>query len=387
MKHRAIGAVLFGGGGLLLALAAGLVFVVTPAMTKLPYDLDPSTSVAEASNATFLQISDGNIAINSGNLKSTILVTPNRDATSKLTGDLDGDAVVWKVGQTVDRTDDKQLVSAYGAELALDRVSGAAVDWNGQFLDDTGQREQVKFAGQIYKFPFHTEKRDYEIFDRDLRSVRPAKFGGTESINGLEAYRFEQVIADEELKLDPSRVGLLLSKFSPGATEGKVVYNNTRTVWVDPVTGAYLKVREVQRKVLTPSSGDPTTLLDADFQYNEPTIAASVKRAKDSRGQLTALSVYAPIGLAVLGLALMIGGLLVARRGALASDGEARHRAFGLPMADPTETRVDGPAIRDEEREGGPLTDEIPPASTNWRSDDEPTVPTQRPAPGEVDQR
>jgi hypothetical protein len=81
MKHRAIGAVLFGGGGLLLALAAGLVFVVTPAMTKLPYDLDPSTSVAEASNATFLQISDGNIAINSGNLKSTILVTPNRDAT------------------------------------------------------------------------------------------------------------------------------------------------------------------------------------------------------------------------------------------------------------------------------------------------------------------
>jgi hypothetical protein len=83
----------------------------------------------------------------------------------------------------------------------------------------------------------------------------------------------------------------------------------------------------------------------------------------------------------------MIGGLLVARRGALASDGEARHRAYGLPMADPTETRVDGSAIRGEEREGGPLTDEIPPASTNWRSDDEPTVPTQRPAPGEVDQR
>ncbi|MEH0846298.1 DUF3068 domain-containing protein [Micromonospora sp. CPCC 205711] len=406
MKHRAIGAVLFGVGVLLLALAAGLVFVVTPALTKLPYDLDPSTSVAEASNAKFLQINNGTIKVNDGKLRSTVLVTQDRSQTAKLSGDLDGKAVVWKVGQTVDRVDNKELVSAYGAQLALDRVSGAALDWKDQWLDDAGEQERVKFAGQIYKFPFNTEKRDYEIYDRDLRTVRPAKFAGTEKIQGLEAYRFEQVITDEPLNLAPARVSALVATFAKDATEAKVVYSNQRTVWVDPVTGSYLKVREVQKKVLTPNVGEPTTLLDADFAYTDETIAASAKRAKESRDSLRLLGVYAPIGLAVLGLLLLVGGLLIGRRGAAAvTAGEARHRADVVPVAAPldTPTRVDGEPVRDDdvlpveddvdrvderptaeqppvEREGGPLSDELPPASTNWRAEDEPTVPVQRPA-------
>ncbi|MFG3577246.1 DUF3068 domain-containing protein [Micromonospora chersina] len=381
MKHRAIGAVLFGVGVLLLALAAGLVFVVTPALAKLPYDLDSSTSVAEASNAKFLQINDGSININDGNLRSTVLVTQLPKETANLTGDLDGKAVVWRVGQTVERVDNKQLVSAYGAELALDRVSGAALEWNGQWLDDTGEQDKgIRFAGQIYKFPFNTEKKDYQIFDRDLRTVRDAKFAGTENIKGIETYRFEQVITDEPLNLG-DRLTLLLGRFAPGATDGKVVYSNKRTVWVDPVTGSFIKVREVQKKVLTPNVGAPTTLLDADFAYNDATITASADRAKDSRDSLRLLSVYAPIGLVVLGLALLAGGVLVGRRASAAVAGDARHRAD-----DPT--RVEEPA-RDADptdepvevdRQGGPLSDEIPPASTNWRTDEESTVPAQRPA-------
>ncbi|PWR12789.1 DUF3068 domain-containing protein [Micromonospora acroterricola] len=380
MKHRAIGAVLFGGGVLLLALAAGLVFVVKPAVTKLPYDLKPATSVAEAKGATFLQITNGTIAINQADLRSTVLVSPNRDLTGKLSGDLDGKAVVWTVGQTVDRTDTKELINAYGAELALDRVSGAALNWDGQWLDDTGERQRIQFTEQVYKFPFGTEKKDYKIFDRDLRADTPAKFTGTENVEGIEAYRFEQVITDQALNLDAERVKLLLGSLAPGATTGKVVYSNTRTVWVDPVTGSYLKVREVQRKNLVPDVGAPAVLLNADFSYNDETVASSVERAKESRGQLTLLGVYAPIGLALLGLLLIAGGLLLARRGAAAPVAEARHRADLPPAADPTPTRVDQPAVRDEDRPGGPLTDEIPPASTNWKSDDS-TVPTQRSAP------
>ncbi|MGW4156221.1 DUF3068 domain-containing protein [Micromonospora chersina] len=381
MKHRAIGAVLFGVGVLLLALAAGLVFVVTPALAKLPYDLDSSTSVAEASNAKFLQINDGSIKINDGNLRSTVLVTQLPKETANLTGDLDGKAVVWRVGQTVERVDNKQLVSAYGAELALDRVSGAALEWGGQWLDDTGEQDkEIRFAGQIYKFPFNTEKKDYQIFDRDLRAVRDAKFAGTENIKGIETYRFEQVITDEPLNLG-DRLTPLLATFAPGATDGKVVYSNKRTVWVDPVTGSFIKVREVQKKVLTPNVGAPTTLLDADFAYNDATITASADRAKDSRNSLRLLSVYAPIGLVVLGLALLAGGVLVGRRASAAVAGEARHRADAptrveepVRDADATDERVE------VDRQGGPLSDEIPPASTNWRTDEESTVPAQRPA-------
>ncbi|MEV0805788.1 DUF3068 domain-containing protein [Micromonospora sp. NPDC050200] len=389
MKHRAIGAVLFGVGVLLLALAAGLVFVVAPALTKLPYDLKASTSVAEASNAKFLQISNGVIKVNDGDLRSTVLVNQLRDETAKLGGDLDGKAVVWQVGQTVDRADNKELVSAYGAQLALDRVSGEALKWQGQWLDDTGQRDTgIQFAGQIYKFPFHTEKRDYQIFDRDLRQVRDAKFSGTETIKGIETYRFEQVITDEPLTLDASRLTPLLATFAPGATDAKLVYSNQRTVWVDPVTGSYIKVREVQKKILTPNLGTPTTLLDADFAYNDATITASANRAKKSRDSLQLLGVHVPVGLAALGLVLMIGGLLVARRGAVAAAGEARHRV-DPPVPAPVDapTRHEEPVVERERptaeqpavgHEGGLLSDEIPPASTNWRADEEPTVPTQR---------
>ncbi|GAA0409597.1 MULTISPECIES: DUF3068 domain-containing protein [Micromonospora] len=380
MKHRAVGAVLFGGGVLLLALAAGLVFVVKPAMTKLPYDLDPSTSVAEAKGATFLQITNGAVDIDQADLKSTILVTPERDKTAALSGDLAGDTVVWRVGQTVDRTDTKELVSAYGAELALDRVSGAAVEWNDQFLDDSGTPEKVSFAGQVYKFPFNAAQGNYEVFDRDLRQTRMAEFKGTEEIEGLETYRYEQVISDEKLPLPAERIALLLGALAPGATAGDIVYSNTRTVWVDPVTGSYIKVREQQKKVLTPNTGAPVTLLDADFVYNDETVTASADRAKTSRGQLTILGVWAPLALVVLGLALIVAALLLSRRPAPAAVGT--HRAG----ADPTPTRVDQQAVRDDDRAAGPLTDEIPPASTNWRSE-EPTVPIQRGTQGEAEKR
>ncbi|MFI7578151.1 DUF3068 domain-containing protein [Micromonospora sp. NPDC049497] len=396
MKHRAIGAVLFGGGVLLLALAAGLVFIVKPAMTKLPYDLKPTTSVAEAKGATFLQIADGNIEINQADLKSTVLVSPNPKATSELTGDLDGKAVVWEVGQTVDRTDRKELVSAYGAALALDRVSGAALDWEKEYLDDSGTRQDVNFSGQIYKFPFNTEKKTYEIFDRDLRAKRTAEFKGTEDIQGIEAYRFEQVISEETLNLPADRLALLLPKLAPGATAGEVKYSNTRTVWVDPVTGSFINVREVQRKTLVPNTGAPVDLLNADFAYNEETVKGSVARAKDSRDSLTLLGVFAPAGAALLGVVLMLVGLLVGRRGAPAVAGEPRHRAETAPVADPTPTRVDQEPVHDDtatveqpttEPAGGVLKDEIPPASTNWKGDDDPSVPAQRSATDEAEKR
>ncbi|RKN37716.1 DUF3068 domain-containing protein [Micromonospora endolithica] len=388
MKHRAIGAVLFGGGVLLLALAAGLVFVVKPAMTKLPYDLKPTTSVAEAKGATFLQITNGNVEINQADLKSTVLVSPNPKATSELTGDLDGKAVVWEVGQTVDRTDRKELINAYGAALALDRVSGSALEWEKEYLDDSGTRQDVNFSGQMYKFPFNTEKKTYEIFDRDLRAKRPAEFKGTEDIQGIEAYRFEQVIADETLDLAPDRLAVLLPKLAPGATSGELKYSNTRTVWIDPVTGSFLNVREVQRKTLVPNTGAPVDVLNADFAYNEETIKGSVERAKDSRNSLNLLGVYAPVGAALLGLVLILAGLLVGRQGATVAAGEARHRAEPAPVADPTPTRVDQEPVRDDtptaeqprtEPAGGVLSDEIPPASTNWKGDDS-SVPHQRPS-------
>ncbi|MDG9673208.1 DUF3068 domain-containing protein [Micromonospora sp. DH14] len=397
MKLR-VGAALFGLGVLLLVFAAGLPFYVAPAVTKLPYDLEPTTSVAEAKNAKFLKITrvgdSATIEVLQGDLTSNVEVIPQPDDTrDRLPEDLKGDTVIWDVYQTVRRTDSPEVVvSQYSTELALDRISGAAAPWKEQWLNETGADAtpvgNVKYSGQIYKFPFGTDKRDYQIFDRDLKRATPAKFVGTEKIKGIETYRFEQRIDNEALATPESSLQTLLGKFAPGATSGQIVYSNIRTVWVDPVTGSYVNVREQQRKELQPNTGTPTVLLDADFNYNDDTVSRSVETVKDNRFKIGLISFWGPIVAGVLGLLAVVFGVWLVTR---PEGGTARHRADPA-VDDPT--RVDQEPVRDTdtveqprpEPVGGPLTDEIPPASTNWKSED-PTVPSQRQVPGEVEQR
>ncbi|WP_328651764.1 DUF3068 domain-containing protein [Micromonospora sp. NBC_00330] len=398
MKLR-VGAALFGLGVLLLVFAAGLPFYVAPAVTKLPYDLEPTTSVAEAKNARFLKItatgSSVSIEVPQGDLVSNVEVIPQPDDTKdRLPEDLKGDAVIWDVYQTVRRTDNQDVVSQYSTELALYRISGAAASWKDQWLNETGADGtpvgNVKYTGQIYKFPFGTAKRDYQIFDRDLKRATPAKFVGTEKIKGIETYRFEQRIDNEVLATPESSIQTLVGKFAPGATSGQIVYSNIRTVWVDPVTGSYVNVREQQHKELRPNTGTPTVLLDADFNYTDDTVSRSVETVKDNRFKIGLISFWGPIVAGVLGLIAVVFGVWLVTR---PEGGTARHRAEPA-VDDPTPTRVDQEPVRDTDTVeqprpqpvGGPLTDEIPPASTNWKSED-PTVPTQRPAPGEVEQR
>ncbi|MEW2431682.1 DUF3068 domain-containing protein [Micromonospora sp. NPDC047644] len=398
MKLR-VGAALFGLGVLLLVFAAGLPFYVAPAVTKLPYDLEPTTSVAEAKNARFLKItatgSAVSIEVPQGDLVSNVEVIPQPDDTKdRLPADLKGDAVIWDVYQTVRRTDNQDVVSQYSTELALDRISGAAASWKDQWLNETGADGtpvgNVKYTGQIYKFPFGTAKRDYQVFDRDLKRAVPAKFVGTEKIKGIEAYRFEQRIENEVLATPESSIQTLVGKFAPGATSGEVVYSNIRTLWVDPVTGSYVNVREQQHKELRPNTGTPTVLLDADFNYTDDTVSRSVETVKENRFKIGLISFWGPIVAGVLGLIAVVFGVWLVTR---PEGGTARHRAEPA-VDDPTPTRVDQEPVRDTDTVeqprpqpvGGPLTDEIPPASTNWKSED-PTVPTQRPAPGEVEQR
>ncbi|NYF55847.1 hypothetical protein HDA35_001678 [Micromonospora purpureochromogenes] len=391
-----MGAALFGLGVLLLVVAAGLPLYVAPAVTKLPYDLARTTSKAQAVNARALKVtvSGGSVSIEvpQATLVSNVEVIPQpEDTADRLPKDLAGKAVIWDVFQTVKNADNGEVFSQYSTELALDRVSGAAVEWDEQWLNETGEDKtpvgNVAYEGQIYKFPFNTKKKDYEVFDRDLKRSTPAKFTGTEAVRGVEAYRFEQRIENETLNTPESSIKTLIGRFAPTATSGKVVYSNTRTLWVDPVTGAYLDVREQQHKEFQPDNGPVTVLLDADFRYTDDTVAKSVKTVEDNRSKIDMVRTYVPIGAGVLGLLALVAGLLLVLRAN--GDTAAQRQLAEAPAGGPTPGLVDEPAERDTaeqpvlEREGGVLSDEIPPASTNWRDEEESTVPAQRPAPDE----
>ncbi|HEX5542991.1 MAG TPA: DUF3068 domain-containing protein [Micromonospora sp.] len=379
MKLR-VGIALFGLGVLFLVIAVGMPWYVAPAVTKLPYDLPKTTSVARATDARFLQISrvgdSVEIDIPQATLESTVEVLPNaRQTADRLPKKLAGNAVVWDVYQTVKRTDRQEVISQYSTQLALFRVSGAAAPWNEQWLNEDGAAQtpigNVTYSGQVYKFPFDTRKRDYQVFDRDLKRSLPAKYAGTETIEGIEAYRFEQRIENELLNTPQDSIATLLNRFTPEAANGQVFYSNTRTLWVDPMTGTYLKVREQQRKVLVSETGAETVLLDADFNSTKESIAGSVKTVKENRFKLNLIGLILPVAAAVLGLAALITGLLMVFR-------PARSAA----VASESRTRPDDTLEMDQ---SGPLTDQVPPATHNWRSDD-PTVPNPRQAPGGVEQ-
>ncbi|MCM4082742.1 DUF3068 domain-containing protein [Paractinoplanes hotanensis] len=345
MRSRVLGAALFGLGVLALVFAGGLAFVVAPTVEQLPYDLKPTQSVAVAPNARFLQITAGKAEVVEGvELRSTISVTPDAKATSALSDPLDGEAVVWLVGQQVVRTDTNALISAYSTSLALDRQTAAAQPWDKAWLDTGNNQESVAYSGQIYKFPFGTEKKDYEIYDRDILKAVPAKFVKTQQIEGLETYQFTQEIRDEIQELPADRLTVLTSQLLKGGVTGKVHYSNTRTVWVEPATGQYLKVEEKQSKSLMSDDGQSVSILDATFTYTDDTIKSAAETSGDNRQKLQLVGVWAPIGLAVLGAVLIIAALFLLNRRPAAPAAPApahnpRHSASGA--ADDTTTEVD----------------------------------------------
>ncbi|WP_025619815.1 DUF3068 domain-containing protein [Salinispora cortesiana] len=346
MKLR-VSAALFGLGVLLLVLAVGLPLYVAPAITKLPYDLKPTTLVAEAPNARFLQITADSEAVTvevpRATLRSTIEVLPQPGATKdRLPKQLKGDAVIWDVYQTVVRSDTEDPITAYSTQLALYRVSGTAAPWDDQWLkqdDSEGTpKGNVQYSGLTYKFPFGAEKKDYPIFDRDLKEALPAAYVGTETREGIEVYRYEQRIEEEELYTPEESLQVLLGTFAPEATTGKVIYSNTRTYWVDPVTGAWIDTRDQPRKELRPDVGPTTVLLDADFSYTDDTVKNSVETVKSNRLKIGLARLWGPIAAGVLGLiALVVGLRLFLRTGGAAG----RHSAAAPAGGSPATTKVD----------------------------------------------
>jgi hypothetical protein len=130
----------------------------------------------------------------------------------------------------------------------------------------------------------------------------------------LDTYRFEQVIPKTPLPVDAPTLAGILAFLAPGARGGTMTYEASRTLWVEPMTGAIVAYQERQHRELAPDTGAPVVLLDATFQYDPATAKAVTDQAKDGRDQILLLGRYLPIGLLVVGLVGIVAGLLMLRR-------------------------------------------------------------------------
>lgn len=326
--RRFTGALLFAIGSLCIVAAAALAWLVVPALKQVPYSLKPPNVVVEAPDATFVSarlLADNQpqVAVEHGTLRNTTGVKPDYNAAAGLSGTLAGKTLIWNVYQATDWVDQKVPISRSESRIALDRISGAAVTWKGQCYNDVKvtttatsvcQPGNIAYTGQLYLFPFGTGKKTYQYFDGTLRTSLPMQYQGTETVAGLPTYRFVQTVARQQVATDSETLSGLLGFLAPKAKTGAMYYQDTRTLWVEPMTGAIVAYREQMRRELVPDVGDTIPVVDATFQYDKATSDAIVKEARTGRDQLLTYGRYLPIGLLVIGVLAVGAGLLITRR-------------------------------------------------------------------------
>lgn len=192
------------------------------------------------------------------------------------------------VPDCVDADDPQErLVSASTDVFATDRSDGMAV--NGSYVPPSAEEKE----GLVNKWPFGAEKKTYPYWDSMLGEAVDAEYDGTETIEGLETYRYHVLVEEETAEV---------------VTDVDGVYSQDKYIWIDPVTGAIINQTQHEVRELP----DGSTLLDMQLDFTEDQVSANAADAKDNGGLLTLLTETVPL-IGIIGgiLALLAGGFLV----------------------------------------------------------------------------
>jgi hypothetical protein len=205
------------------------------------------------------------------------------------------------------------------AGVSLDRRSGESTNCCKDYvstgdLDDPSSQKPVTHEGLVFKFPFGVRRTTYAWWDDRVQRAVPIRFKGEDDINGTPVYVFEQTIAPEAV----SAVEAPASLFETGA-EGTVtateMYANTRTLWVEPVTGVVLDGREQVDTVYTADGQQPVPKTVGTIGFDQKTVAANAGKWGPKARVLSFVDTWlTPLGLVVGALLLGAGAWLLLRR-------------------------------------------------------------------------
>jgi len=300
--RRVLGVLIALIGVLLIAGALVVRFVVAPQAIKAPIEdgNDPYTATTVATGeASLLNLDDGEL-IPGVPVRAERTITADVDASTD-------DVAVWDVEVVTTNEANGAEISTTTDRVAFDRETSEAVSG----YDEAVNGESASHEGTIsYKFPFDTQQQTYDYFDTTTGQGWPAEFQDTEDIEGLETYRFEQVV--EPTKIGEVEVpGALLRQAVPSVTLDQV-YATTRQFWVEPETGVIVKGEENTTRTLElPALGVEVPAFDATLTFDEDTINARVDDAEDAKNLIQVAEVTGPLLLGIAGLLLLVIGLLL----------------------------------------------------------------------------
>lgn len=295
------------GLGVFGLVAAGLFRFYAPSRAeKTPLDLDViqvATGPAKLLNVATGQVED--LTLNA----TRRVRTDSAASNSKVTVVQETLCIVKNVDNPPECVDDKdpRLVDFTTDRVAADRRTAQSVN-DPKYNTNIGGDTTATHTGLTYKWPFHAKKTSYQFFDPISRQAPDARFIGTDKLKGMTMYKYEAVIDKMDL---PVRPGI------PGS------YADTRTVWVEPLTGAIVKGIEHQQRWLE----DGTPALDTTLTFNQAAIDYQAKQASDGRSQIRQLTVILPLVCLLIGLAALAGAFLLNRR----SGGDGHRARRGQP--------------------------------------------------------
>lgn len=286
--RKIIGWVLLALGAFLLVTGLLATVWVPGQVQRTPLDVDSTTRLS--GNADKLNPASGDTeAID---VKATSITK----ADSKRSDDnvvvfVNTTCLVIDVGDVPDCVDAKdaqgRLVSASSDVFATDRYDAKAV--NGKYLPAGAEEKE----GLVNKWPFNADKKDYDYWDGLLDAPVTAAYDSTESIDGLETFKYH-VLLDEV----PAEI----------ITGVQGTYSQDKYLWIEPRSGSIVNQTQHETRTLE----DGTVVLDLNLAFTEEQVAANVADSKDTKKQLDIVTGTLPLVGFIGGLiALLVGGFLV----------------------------------------------------------------------------
>lgn len=326
-----------------LSIVAGLAikFALVPALAKFPDDVNTTRTYAgtvDILNRAELEDPTGESPL----FFEDLPVISNR---SLEVVDVDGDSALVK--------DSAVLVAAPGTPIAgaaltgyedyhtIDRVTMEAIP---NFTDD---ERVLPREGLVVGFPIDTEARDYVGWNGDPAETVTLQYQGQEERQGRTTYvftaesgprpivdpgtlgEFPESLPKESvpaiaplLNLPPELLGAIqtLLPLLPDEIPLEYTYEFSAKYWIDPTTGVLIDIEknDIRKAVVSvpgvPLEIDPVTVYNLNYTPTEETFAAAIDDAENYGGQLRLGRTTGPIGLWVLGGALILAGLYVSMR-------------------------------------------------------------------------
>jgi Porin PorA len=204
---------------------------------------------------------------------------------------------------------------------SFDEVTGAASSYDVGFEEaenEEGELEQVDVTrkGQVYKFPFDTQKKDYLQWDATLGEATTAKYVGEDEVEGTSVYKFVQTIEPTVVATRPVP-GSIFGVDEP-TVQADMVYEMTRTLYIEPATGSPINRVEERNQVLS-YDGTEVPAFVATVQYTDKSIADIIDKVDTRAPLLKGTPLLIPAGLLLLGLLSIGAGVLTRRRKAVRS--------------------------------------------------------------------